>query len=1011
MSPSFSRRPRWPLLLLAAVMTGMAGDPSPAPAQGDAALAPPDKVAAAIVELLDAPLVGVDALLRATPQQHPAFRLRLYVAAQLSGQAWVGVDYHAHRAGGRPQRIELAMPAAALRDRVQTLLEDPGAVLNGPGEAGVRVVDVWCRHAGGASGHAVQIVKVWHDVPEAGLSAERAESNPTGRVCHDDLPVLTECQQVFDFTTLLEGTDLRGVGVSDELLADVTRVIGVHRAERDALRATPQPAATVQTTTVPGGATIEVLGAHDFPTDVCDQKGTAVRTLPTGETFLGLANESRTGTVRFALKLPFAAGGIAVWAPTRITDATVTLELEASMDGRRWTRLARLDATAMSDERTHVLPPSVLGKSTLFVRARLTAREDTPPAACATGLRFLEASPPVQGRYWLAYADESLSVRERPEPVMPDQVRLSVRAQPETLSAADVAAIIEAGGDEIDIFPPCELDARACQRIAAHPGVVRFWSPSAWQQGAPPDWLTAMGAGEGCIVFAGVSPPAIEFVKALAGGRKSLGFPGITSPSGELLAALAECRAELGLDGMEALSPEQSLALARYAGPRLSLAGLRTARLGPDASPALLRAAVAASGTCSLPGLARLDAATAAGLAAGRKDLVLDDVVELPPESARMLASSSRGLTLDGLPKLDAAATAAVLQYAGPSLSLASLRQVECAVDDLLPAETGRDRSLRALVAPVPTPAEAAAAVMKVCLAEADALFSAAVARGAEDASGREAVLQEVRDSADPVAAVNTLRSRHPQVPPASTVWIGGTTGTPLDAVVRAPGVLTVRRREGVPAGRGRLTKTVAQTLARGGKQLDLDGLADLDVEAAAALAGATTVVSLDGLRSMTLELATALQPYKGPLLSLQGVEMIDDPVAAVFETAVKEDRACLTAVDMINIDGLRTFVADTQQQKKFESFWSLSKSREWSGVARAAKGRGRVTVLLRNEVLFENDGREARMIRDVLSGTSRKQLLTLTKNAAEVAAGRKARLLAVAAGTEPAFATPAADK
>jgi len=984
-----------PLLLVAS---------RPAAAEGEAAA---EKVAAGFLELLAAPRVDVETLLGSTPAELSAFRLRLYVSPTVSGTAWTGIDYHAFRDTGKPQRVALALPSASFRARLDTLLDDPASVPAGSGAAGVRVVDVWCRKAANAGGYVPQIVKVWHDVPEAGISAEDGARNPAGRVCCDDLPTLAECERVLEFTTLLEEQDLHPLSSAGDAQESLVRAITTYRAENEAFRVTPQPEAALQTSRGPGIATIELRGTQGLPADISEQQGTTTRTLATGETFVGLGPDVRAGTVRLTIPLPFAAGGISVWAPASITDAGAIVDVEASIDGRRWTRLYRLDAKAMRDHGTHVLPASLLGKSTLSLRARLTARDDMPAAVCTSGLRFLEIEPRVPCRFQLVCSDDVLRVGERPRATLPDEVRLSISVQPESLTAADVAKLVDADSTEVDIFPPCELDEQAGRRIARHRGSVRFWAASAWQAAVPP-WLATMAAGEGTIEFPGLQEPSAALVTALGKGQKSLAFPAVTSPGSELLDALAGCACELSLDGIQSLSAEQFQLLSRPGGPRLSLRGLTNVAVGPQLPAHLLKAVVMSPGTCSFPGVAQLDAATATVLAGGNKSLILGDVGALTPDVAAILATTTQGLSLDGLAKLEPTATAALCAYAGPRLSMAGLREVACFIEDL-PGKGGRrPQTLRSLVTAAPTAVENAAAERTACAAELEALSRDAIAQGVENESGHEALMQALRDGADPVAVVEKFRLQHLDLPAATTVWISGTIGTPLDAFVRAPGVFALRQRGGPPAAQSRFDRGVAQSLARGRKHLDLDGLGALDVDAAAAIATAGTVVSLDGLKTMTAELAAPLLQYKGPLLSLQGIETIDPSLSVLFEPLVVADRASLPGVEMVNIAGLREFVSDTQQQKRFESFWNLSKSREWSGLTRTAKGRARVALLLPGEVVFENDGREARVVRDNLSAASRKQLTTLAKNALEVAASRKAHLLAVAAGRTEA--TPAAE-
>jgi hypothetical protein len=975
-------------------------------AQADVAPVAPRDVADFLIRVLTAPLVTVETLLRSSPAELPWFRLRLYVGETVAGESWVGVDYNSFRAAGKPQRVELALPAAPFRDRLTALLRDPATALQTPSEAGVRVVDVWCRHAGPTGRPLPLMAKVWRDVSAAGIPGTDAAGAPSGRVCHDDLPALVECARVLDFAPLLAEQDIQPASAAGDAADILSLAITTHRAEVAAFIANPL-ANSGDASLIPGGATIVVTDPRGLPSARCTHEGTVARTLATGESFIGLAADARKGTVSLELELPFSAGGGAVWAPTSMATDAGTIEVEASTDGTTWTRLFRLDSSTLRDDGPHVLPASLLGGSTLTIRARLTAREDAAAASRESGLRFLHMAPPLPCRYQIACDADVMRVIARPEATAICLPALRIVSQPESLAPDEVAALVQAGGSEIDVYAACELDESTCREIGNHDGTIRFWSSSTWQT-TPPPWLATIASGPGRLEFLGFKTPSVPLVTALTAGTKSLSFPRVDNPSGEVLAGLARCSGELSLDGVPTLAPEQAEAFGHYRGPKLSLAGLRMATITQRPSVALLRAAVAAPGSVSLPGLTELDAATATVLASGQKHLQLDAVASLTPEITAILSRMPRGLSLDGVKTLDKAAAAALLPYAGAHLSLAGLRVVECGISDLPSANVRRQPNLWSLVLAPPTAAEAAAMERNASLEELEAIFRDAVAKGIEKEADREHFFENALRSDVPLATtLARLRGETSPSKPSSRVRIAGTSGTSLEAFVRTPGVFRLQPRVGLAVGKGEFDTTVAKTLARGRKDLDLDCLAALDADVAAALADSGTVVSLDGLRAITGELATPLIRYQGPLLSLQGIETIDDGVATLFEPLVKADRSCLPAAGMFNIAGLRTFVADTAQQKQFSSFWNLSKSREWSGQERIAKGRARVVLLLRNEVVFGNEDRESRIARDKLSASSRNSLTTLADNAATVVAARKDHLLAAAATGESRTATP----
>jgi hypothetical protein len=929
--------PRARLWLLGLLL--FAGQATTLPVRADVAAAPPKEVADFFLKVLTARLVDVETLHRTSASELPFFRLRLYVGQAVSGPSWSGIDYRLFRDSGSTHRIALALPGGVFRDRLNELLRDPSTAPARQDEAGVRIVDVWCRHAGNAGGHVPLMAKVWLHVQAAGGADGGTVQDGPGRACHDDLPALVECQRTLDFLPLLEQQDVPSA-VATEAIEKLAHAITIHRGEIEAFFV-EGPHSSLRTTPIPGGVAIELRNTRGFPAGTCGHKGTVKRELATGDSFIGLAPDSAVGTATITLTSPFPIGGAAVRAPAMIADPSAAVEVEASTDGSTWAMLYRLDATAMRDEGLHVLPAKVLGGAAIMIRARLTSPEGTAGSVRESHVRFLDAPPSIPSRYRIDCSKGTLQIvhAEAPDWRLPG--RLQVVLQPAACGADAVAAMVKAGSEEIDVYAACTLDESACRDIGRHGGVVRFWSSSDWQVNPPP-WLVNMGAGAGQIIFPRLQEPAVPLAAALTTGKKSLSFPSVEDPSCELLEVLSRCSGELELDGVETLSPEQSLALDGYRGPALSLAGLRTARLSHRPSESLLKGVVASSGTCTLVGLTELDATTASVLAAGKKHLVLDDVTSLSPRIAEILSHAQHGLSLNGVVSLQQAAARALLSYAGPQLSLAGLQVVECGIDDLQESASGRARSLEHLVG---TPPPAA----------------------------------------------------------ADEVGIDGT--TTLDALMAAPGVFHLQ-----PSGAaGRLDKAVAQKLARGRKHLDLDCLTELDADVAATLASSDAMLSLDGIRTIANEFATALLQYKGPLLSLEGVDSIDDEIARRFEPAVEDDRVCLPGVGMFNIVALRTFVEDTAQQKSLGSFWSLSKSREWSGLGRLEKGRAKVVLLLADTVVFSNGDRESRVAIAKLSEASKASIAMLAKNAAAVAAARKAALLAESlqkAGVSPAATT-----
>ena len=987
---------------------------------GQADVAPAKKAADDFIQLLTAKQVDVKKLLGAAPAELPFFRLRLYVAptvagqsgqAGQAGQSWTGIDYHLYRDANETHRIELAVPKGVFRASLNEIFSDPLSAPTDPDEAGVRIVDVWCRHSGNAGGHVPLLVKVWNNADATGLVGEGAKKFESGRVCHDDLPALVECLRLLDVLPVLEQHDIPTLAAAPDAAETLAAAIEVYRADIAHFRA-GAPGNPIQTTLlIPGGRSIEFGGTQNLPAATCESQRTAPRILPSGESFIGLAPDSPTGMATISLELPSVSGGAAVWAPAKITDETAILEVEASADGREWTRLYRLDAAAMRDDGKHVLPASMLGASKIMIRARLTSRDATAGPAREASLQFLSAPPPAPSSVRIEYGNDLLRVLYRKQPLAIDPCYFRLVVQPTVLDAHAVSALVHAGSLVADVYAPCELDKDTCRDIGDYRGVMRFWSPSHWQA-APPDWLADMVSGPGSIIFPRMKAPSVALATALAAGKKSLSFPALLDPSCELLDALARCSGELALDGIETLSLEQSRALSQYRGPKLSLSGLRTAHCAHPFPESFLRAVLQSPGTCTLSGMTELDEAMAKVLAAGQKHLVFADVVSLSASVAAALSQTDRGLSFNAVTTLDQAAAGELLSFSGEYLSLAGLRDVHCGIDDLPAADGRRSRSLRSMLMPPLTAAEEADVKRQACLEELEAIFREAVAQGIRKEEDRKQLFAAASQSDDAMREIlEQNRIDHPEFQIWCKVRIGDTARTALDAFVRSPGVFTLRPRSGLAVGRNRFDIAVAQSLARGQKHLKLDCLVDRDLtpEIATVLGTFGKVVSLDGIETMNKELAAVLSQYKGPLLSLQGVGELDEAIEKLFEPVVENGSTFLPDAGMFNIAMLKTFAdaklaeekaktyifQNPQQKKDFASFVEFSKKREWTGKGWANRGRAKVVLLLPDEVEFEDGDKKARVVRADLTELSKGRLDELAKDAKVVAAVRKDALLA----------------
>jgi hypothetical protein len=580
--------------------------------------------------------------------------------------------------------------------------------------------------------------------------------------------------------------------------------------------------------------------------------------------------------------------------------------------------------------------------------------------------------------------------------------------------------LVRGGQLEADVYAPCELDQDTCRDIGDHRGVIRFWSPSAWQV-QPAGWQAEMVSGPGWIIFPRMKELPLALATALAAGKKSLSFPDVQNPSCELLQALAGCSGELALDGMTTLTPEQSRAISQYRGPKLSLRGLRTAHCVHPCPESLLRAVVESPGTCTLSGLTELDEATAKVLAAGRKHLVLDDVVSLSAAVAEVLSRFDQGLSLNAVTTLDQAAAGKLLTFSGEFLSLAGLRDVQCGIDDLSAPDGSRPQSLRSLLI-LPRTAEQEAEAKRQAhkqagLMELESMFRELVAQGIHPEEDREdlfAAASESDEALEEILAQN--RIDHPELQTWWTVWIGDADGTPLDAFVRSRGVFTLQSQVGpgpvkkrfsrAVVGKGRFDVAIAESLVRGQKHLNLDCLVDADLSPgiATVLAASGKIVSLDGIQAIPPGVAAPFAQYQGPLLSLAGVKEVDPADEALLLPLIESNRACLPGVGMLNVARLREdFVLASRRAKNpeqpvrkalYDDFLDRSKKREWAVQMPAGKSRVQVVLLLHNDVEFDDGLQKFRLPRVRLTPVSLQTLDKLQDNAKEVAAIRKEDLL-----------------
>lgn len=1022
------------VLLLLACTSAAIGQPPPAGGPPGATPPPasepnpPPKEAKLVAEvytkLVSAKPVDADTL--ATKfADYPFCRLRLYVPPQVGDKGISGIDHGIFRSTGKLKSITLSGTSAVFRSRLNQLLADPAAASTKNGESGVRIVDFWCQRPENATANTPYIpllAKVWSNESAADIPAGDATTPVPGRVCHDDMPEIAECQHAFDYSPPVFKKGMTEIEAPSSTVNALAEAIKAHRAQLSTVIA--KLAADRPTTKrMPnlGGSLITLDSTHALGEEACSHAGTAPRVLAGGESFVGLTADAKEGTVTLRQKLPFPLGAGLLRVPTRIATPKASIDVEISKDGENWTRLFLLAADrgrggTWEAASAYPLPKSLRGSNKLQIRARLSTTDDAAGLDRAGGPRFLDTVTRLPRTTELRVDDGLLRTVACKDQAAAGVKPFSLLVQPERLDVQALADVLQAREVESDIYAPCDLDEAACAAIAKHDGTLRFWSPDDWQQ-HPPAWLSSMADGPGRLVFAGLPQPATELAAALAPGKKSLSFPLATAPDAELLKILASCTAPLSLDGVESLSAEQADALNAYAGPHLSLAGVQSATTSGPPGAALAAAVVASSGTFTIGGTAAPDAATLTMLAGGQKHLVFDGLETIDAGAAKTLATSGNGLALTGVVTLPRDAANALLGYQGPLLSLPGLKHVTCSMDGLYPANQKPVVRLAAAVRQAALEAGGDATAQAAAVAkELEAILADAVDRGLCSSEDKDRLARDIKAVTTPQAAiVERIREVLPLLPPDTR--LGLRTGTPLAAFVDAPGVFvletTTTARKGLP------DKAFFETLAQGRKHLDLSGLTSLDADAAAVLATAQGMLSLDGLTSIAPDALKALAAYKGPFLSLNGLKepqlpdeakKLLDEMKPIFEM-VRDDRASAAGLFAINVGGLREYVLEAtdalpdKPKKAAKQFQANSGPRDWSIAGMRAKGK--LLALLGTDMVFETPAGPSPNIADAgLAPPSKKIVNTLRETGTQIAPLRTKAKLAAEGGQADAAET-----
>lgn len=303
-----------------------------------------------------------------------------------------------------------------------------------------------------------------------------------------------------------------------------------------------------------------------------------------------------------------------------------------------------------------------------------------------------------------------------------------------------------------------------------------------------------------------------------------------------------------------------------------------------------------------------------------------------------------------------------------------------------------------------------------------EALLTDAEERGLELADDKEDLLREASAlGAGQQGLVARLREVIALLPEGSR--LGLRTGTPLAAFVDAPGIFVLRSSAATAAAgtsrKGRSSRALFETLARGRKHLDLNDITSIDAEAATALSVAEGMLALDGLTSITAEVAKALSAYDGPFLSLNGLKAPDNQedarkimadMAPILDL-VSEDRASAGGLYMMSVAGLRDFVlqsADSlpdKQKKLAKQFQSNSVSRDWTSLA-GQRAKGKVLAILGTDVVLDTPtGPSDKIAVTSLSPASLKVVKTLAELGSQLATLRTTSKFAAEGGRADADA------
>ena len=414
-----------------------------------------------------------------------------------------------------------------------------------------------------------------------------------------------------------------------------------------------------------------------------------------------------------------------------------------------------------------------------------------------------------------------------------------------------------------------------------------------------PETAAALAPFTGALLsFNGLTDLSPETATAFASLRVlRIRLDGLSTLTPELAAALAGCQfRSLCLDGITSLSPEAAAAVAKFSAMGVSLAALAgkfdraTALTEDDADLLALVAArdrhpLAPSRPLSFGGIEALDGPGAL-------------------ETARILATVNRGLTLPNLKRLSPEAARLLAEFKGPDLELPALVDVAPAAAEALAA----------------CPARLVMIGLRRRFAGLEALTPDDVPLVRLMSREQVGVRLESLESLDAPEAVVTARTL--------------AAATTLLALPRVQRISVAAARE-LSAFKGQLLvcdgltelpPDVAEALAAiQVPDVRLNGLRELSPETAACLARCgiphATDLYLDGLATITPEAARELAAFTGGRLSLNGLSELSSEAAAAL-AASPVPIACaglskrLAELDAVTADETGMLMLAARQQR-----------------------------------------------------------------------------------------------